>query len=541
MKWRCLGCVLLAMIYCFVPNDVAGQETDTQQYITIGEETTQLSEPLTADGYVDYSAAINKINFAPASENAAAELILMWGVPRYWEQQQREKLKDALGVPAIPFQSERLKVFFDVVEDMKNRGLPLPGEDQLTDEWIFSSTRPWKKSESALIHHWLQGNAEYLARLDAIFKMPRYFEPMVVARDRGPVLAPIPCGLALDAQLRIRDLLVRRSFLHLAEERYQLVVDDILRLYRLTRLDKRSRIVVFTGMENVQFEDPAFELGRFLLKSRELPASVLRAYLNGLSQLGPVITAEEQCLYDRFSRLGFVEYCASRSPQKYCESIDFMRKLTRDLITTLDSEELANIFARESTFEPFVCDATSDQIDWDYLLKRINDRCDRAADIHGMNSTVGRLKAIHALTTEIEDRDPHFVTRRQYLNAYKEDATKASRLLTEDLELGLHESWFGYHYSTDEEFSRRARLDLMRIYIAARLYEKSQGQLPPNLGALSEELGGTPIDPFSEQPYRWKPIESGIEVSSASSDYEELPNSCRTNKIVIASLARDRD
>ncbi|MEM6692130.1 MAG: hypothetical protein AAF664_22065, partial [Planctomycetota bacterium] len=81
---------------------VAGQEPQLQQHFTISEDTTRLTFPLTKEGYVNYSAAIDAMNWAPQSTNAAADLIQMVGAPGYWEPAQVEVLKVSLGLDELP-------------------------------------------------------------------------------------------------------------------------------------------------------------------------------------------------------------------------------------------------------------------------------------------------------------------------------------------------------------------------------------------------------------------------------------------------------
>ena len=184
---------------------------------------------------------------------------------------------------------------------------------------------------------------------------------------------------------------------------------------------------------------------------------------------------------------------------------------------------------------PYCCRVTSDQIEWDYLLRNINQRYDRAEQIHRMPSTVKRVQAIRVLVRETQQRRFHFADHSQFDAVREQSEIQAQRQLTDDIDVVLDELLNFEHYSTYEELSLRAQLDLLRIMTAVRLREKLHGELPKTFDAIKDYFEEQLVDPFSEKPYRCKSVANGLEISSASNDDEELPRAFRELKVTVKS------
>ena len=142
---------------------IAEPPSAAQQFITISESTTYLTSPLTDDGYVDYSAAINEINAVPYQDNAAADLIELAGVPRYWEQTQREKLRQALGLETLPVNGDNLKSPYFLEQDMERAGLPVPSDNERYRQLILTD------------NHYRGGPAQRETRYCYILPSPPYY------------------------------------------------------------------------------------------------------------------------------------------------------------------------------------------------------------------------------------------------------------------------------------------------------------------------------------------------------------------------------
>ena len=105
MKWtRCLVLGLAALLAwggtAFSQQQPA-RPKKPRVLVTISKETTYLTEPLRADGYVDYLAAVNqRCQAGVTPENNAA--VLFWRAvgPKEIRPEYRDKYFQMLGIPA---------------------------------------------------------------------------------------------------------------------------------------------------------------------------------------------------------------------------------------------------------------------------------------------------------------------------------------------------------------------------------------------------------------------------------------------------------
>jgi len=68
----------------------------------------------------------------------------------------------------------------------------------------------------------------------------------------------------------------------------------------------------------------------------------------------------------------------------------------------------------------------------------------------------------------------------------------------------------------------QAEVDLARLGLLIELHHAEHGVYPEHLSALAPELGGTvPVDPFTGQPYRYRPEEGGFTLYSLGPNIED--------------------
>src|SRR5690348_13806609 len=117
-----VGLLLIGVAICFLlilffvglllgPRRPGGK---AQPLVTISKETTRLTEPLRADGYVDYIAALNQeLSAGVTPENNAAVDLLYASGPEVIPANIRNNYLKLLGVPAPPKQGDYLKPLKD--------------------------------------------------------------------------------------------------------------------------------------------------------------------------------------------------------------------------------------------------------------------------------------------------------------------------------------------------------------------------------------------------------------------------------------------
>lgn len=505
-----------------------------QMFVTISKETTFFTQPLTSDGYVSYATAIDQLNAVPRHENAAADLIVLQGVPEYWEDGQREKLRQLLDVPeTLPVAGTHLKSQYYLQRDAEAQGKAVPSQDERMEQDTIVLSRPWTRKDAPFFDDLLEANSPCLDQVDAILNRSGYFEPMVKGRAKNLTTVPESCKIAQSARWALRDLLISRAYRHLGHGKHQEAVDDLLRVHRLARLGERAKVVA--GLwDNINPELRALEAGVEMIHAADFPIEVLESYLKSLMELSSIAEVQTGFLFRRLSYLSMVCECARESPVKFLQSISSAQDLVDTFAPVPEEHQIA---AGEKSELPYVYQARSKHVDWNHLLRGINRDFDKMATFYEIRSPLERIQVFRQYTHEMQSTKRHFADQASYETATAEDADEARRHLADDLRAELDKAFSVELHATHEEFAFKARMDLLRLLVASKIYEKRHQQLPDSSAALAGILSPEPIDPFSEKPYRSKRTEEGLEWSSASNDDASLPKAFRELKVIVRPTA----
>jgi hypothetical protein len=166
------ACCTAVFLTIFQASETAGQDSNgTKPQFTISRETTFFTEPVRADGSIDFVAAINKKNGKDVKpeENACVYLHRAFGPieelpPSFYAN---------LGIETLPAQGNYLQPF------------PLPhaelsGErlEELLDEAEAAVARPWTRQECPELGAWLDAHREPLELVHAAARCQKFYSPL---------------------------------------------------------------------------------------------------------------------------------------------------------------------------------------------------------------------------------------------------------------------------------------------------------------------------------------------------------------------------
>src|SRR5262245_56443654 len=301
---------------------------------TVSPETTYITEPLDAEGLVDYQAALNARLGRGATPDQNAN-VLLWQAhgphpaggtmpPAYFEW---------LGIESPPDEGDYFidsDTYFNTV--LKDRPEPLtggpeqprklkpperPGEDELW-EWQIPRDRktvweeqldgarkwPWEASDRPEIADWVKRNAKPLALVIEASKRPRYYHPLV-AKSSARGESKMTNSLLPNVQ-KARGMvqaLKCRAMNRLADGDVAGAWQDLLACQRLGRLIMQSATLIehLVGLAIVNIAtDGQITL---LSQSKHTPKQV-RAWLADLGNLPPFpLVADKIDLGERFFAL----------------------------------------------------------------------------------------------------------------------------------------------------------------------------------------------------------------------------------------------
>ena len=275
---------------------------------TISRETTCIVEPLDADGYPDYVAAMNRhCRIGVTPENNAA--VLFWRAmgPGEILADHAEYFKQ-LGIDPLPEKGDcfvRPEQFARQLNDAGKAGGQESDESAngaFYDAFLKALTRPWSKKEFPQVAAWLDANEKPLALLIEASKRPRRFDPLVAGKSSIRTFAIAASGSAVTPYREAARALAARAMLRLNDGRVDDAWQDLLACHRLARLVADGPWLIDRLVGGV-LDTIAFSAERGMLQQQRLSteqALKMRSGLEGLPAMPRIadkIDIGERCIY----------------------------------------------------------------------------------------------------------------------------------------------------------------------------------------------------------------------------------------------------
>jgi hypothetical protein len=218
---------------------------------TIGKETTHATEPVDADGYVDYPAALNeKLSQGVTPENNANVLIWKALGPNPMGVSVPTGFFDKMKMQPPPATGDYFIGQKQYAADPRNGGAQPETIATLTK----LSEQPWTASENPAVSGWLKANEKPLAVIKDAVKRSHYYSPIIPETDgggsKGLLTAMMP-----GAQLcrEVGAALCARAMLHVGNKQPTEAWQDLLTAHRLARQVGRGgtmvELIVCVAME----------------------------------------------------------------------------------------------------------------------------------------------------------------------------------------------------------------------------------------------------------------------------------------------------
>src|SRR5262245_859603 len=245
----CLGPALRGTVAADPAQSSAVEQPKAKIKITIGKETTYITEPLGPDGYPDYVEAINQIysRGVTPENNAAVPLIQAFG-PRALPEPTREQALQRLGMtPLELFGTGQYLVRPDDVIGRWRSEHPKEAvklsDDDLWAQFDAAGERPWSENEFPLVAQWLTANEQPLeTAIEGIYRAKCYY-PYLSAQHDLPPLCGVNLRLANDSR-ELANMLVSRANLRVKRGETEAAWHDLVACHRLARHIGRGGLFV---------------------------------------------------------------------------------------------------------------------------------------------------------------------------------------------------------------------------------------------------------------------------------------------------------
>ena len=266
--------------------------------ITISKETTYITEPLRADGYPDYLAAINqRCSAGVTPENNAA--IPFWQAvgPKGIDQKVRKRYFELLGIAELPEEANYLVPFSEFLPLYKGWKLPV-GDTPEDLKWAEEAERqfdraqkgPWSKEEYPVVVALLEKNEKPLQILVDSVQRPRYYSPVVAPDDRS--MAHMELGVGVTEGRAVVRQLAARAMLRIHNGETAAAWQDTLAGYRLARLYGQRPLLV-DRLVAMAVEGNANAVAVALSQQESITAAQAREFQLQLRALLPMLPMKE--------------------------------------------------------------------------------------------------------------------------------------------------------------------------------------------------------------------------------------------------------
>jgi hypothetical protein len=179
------GLLLFLAVGLLAANDDTGEKKPPKPRFPLGKDTTYVTKPLDADGYIDYVAAVNE-RWSRGVTPANNAHVLLWKAlgPHPEGATMPDEYFKWLGIKPPPEEGE----YFIPSSRFAREQLKLapgPHPNSFDDELTQCSQLPWKASEHPNVAAWLKANEKPLSLVLEATKRTDYYSPVGAETNNG--------------------------------------------------------------------------------------------------------------------------------------------------------------------------------------------------------------------------------------------------------------------------------------------------------------------------------------------------------------------
>ena len=453
--------------------------------VTISKETTYLTGPLRADGWIDYAAVINERSKAGVTkENNAAVFFWQAAGSRTISAETRVEFFRQLGIEAPPEDHNCLTTFYDFLPRRKEHPDTATAEywtwvDGIQHQVDAAKSRPWSRAEFPVLADWLEINEKPLVLIAQCVKRPKFYEPLVVKAgcpmwnaDFAPELSGSRSAVEL---LRVR------------------AWQDLLACHRLARL-MGQRPLLINSLVSYALDQFASDTNAAFVLHGKLTTTELIRCRRDLADLPPLSSARSSIFSERLFSIDFLRWLAGGDPEA--------RDMCGGFILVDDLKETRNKLLADH------------RVDWDVVFRAQTadyDETDKALQLSDDFLRREELKQLERTSRAAAKRvnDPTAIAK---LLGPSGTSGEISQKLAKVL---LGSGGTGYSGIVSARMVATTKMELADFAIALAIYHHDHGMYPQRLAELPPRyLREGPKDIFSQHDYIYLPQDGGYTLYS---------------------------
>jgi tetratricopeptide (TPR) repeat protein len=477
-------CIAIAI---FLPcaSAVCQQDQNLKQpLVTIRKETTIVTEPLDAEGYVDILSAVNaRLSEGVTSDNnAVVPLRVAMGLEGN-AGEFREQFDKMLGIESVGD-----GIFVPLAETAKTLGIDDPNEayERLRE----AHAQPWTAADNPAIAGWLLANEPALELITQATLRPRFYAPYITGDDAAPQLVAVLLPVLQNSREAARAL-VARAMLRAGEGEIDKALDDLAATHRLARLVAQDPTLI-GGLVAIAIDSMACHADVAVISTGTWDVEDLEAYLQRLNQLPPLPVMAERV--DYVERLMFVDVVLSLARGK------------------CDPEMLAVAGGGGLQILDNIPQFVMGTIDWDAMLRQAHVWYDRIVAAMREETYAEQEAALAAIDADLKSLAGSVKDPLQIAAIVLSDNQTRGQLLGKQIGNTLLALLLpATKAASAAEFRGKAKFELGQIAVALEAYRAVFGEYPESLAPLAKDImTQVPHDPFSAGPPRYQRKDRGF-------------------------------
>ncbi|MEJ7594207.1 MAG: hypothetical protein WKF77_21940 [Planctomycetaceae bacterium] len=496
--------------------------------IRISKETTYITSPLRNDGTVDYIEALSQRQRegVTAENNSVVMFQRALGHGNLPAETTAEYFRQ-LGIEALPKAGQYLIDLDDFLETLDSSKKPQRGADGYERKRPFhlqlsqARARSWTRIEFPVIARWVDANETPLSLVVQGSKRPKSFAPMPPS-DRTLVTSMLP---EVASKRLFAELLCARAMLKLGEEDPDAAWEDVIACHRISRLVAQGPGIIHVFVA-LAIEPVACRCDDQIAHHGNLSKEQAMRFLADVQALGPIFgMADNLGAWERIVYLDTVHVIARRDP-------DYMLGLIQ-IFDDNNAEEAVKNFVSQSY--------SRDLIDWNLVLQRGNEWCDKLVSAGHIPTRIAR----HAKIDELDNELLHSTeqSRAACRTTQPEDMKTVSDVIGALL-LGEVFPTMTTAFEAEDKCSMRTELSYCAFALAA--WKADHGSYPDQLAPLVPAyLTTIPIDTFTGESLIYRRSGTGYRLYSLGVNLKDddgftLTDTNETDDIVIRTPDEDR-
>lgn len=300
----------LSICFCAIYTSAAMAADDTGPMpAKVSKETTYITEPLNADGTVDYVTYVDRLAAKGITSDRNAAVLFLSAIGPDALGPTNSKVQERLNL-RLPREGKYLITLDDLVQEQTGKsGAELAQAQQEADALLDKAhERPWTAREFPMLDRWLNDNKTALDLIVESSKREQFYYPLIADEERpgliGVVMPYLNSARATTDSLRAR---VTRS---LGAGNVEAAWSDAIAVYRLGRLLRSRHGFLVERLVGVGVEARANEALLQIASFAKVTSGQCRSMLKELRWLPEVPSFAVTIDVERLAVLDCLQQCS---------------------------------------------------------------------------------------------------------------------------------------------------------------------------------------------------------------------------------------